>query len=90
MTITEKKIGLTFSQILALITVLGVFITGWISFQSDFTKFKAETAIKIEQLEKGRVENAVKIKELSQENKDDHQLILNKLDDLIYDLNKKI
>ena len=81
----ENKIGLTFSQILSLITVAGMLVVAWISLNERIT----ENAVRIEGLEKGRIENALKIKELSSENKGDHQLILNKLDDLIYGITRK-
>jgi hypothetical protein len=89
MTEKEQKIGLTFNQILSLITVSAIFIGGWTAFSRDLTKFKTETNLKIEQLEKGRVENAVNIKELSNENKADHKEIIIKLDALIISFSKK-
>lgn len=81
----EQKIGMTFTQILSLITVAGMVVVAWISLNIKIT----ENSIRIEALEKGRVENATRIKELGSENKADHQLILDKLDNLIYDVKLK-
>ena len=85
MTEREQKLGLTFSQILSIFGLLIVIGGSWISLNQKIT----ENSIKIEQLEKGRLENANDIKDLSKENKTDHQLILNKLDTVISNIKSK-
>jgi hypothetical protein len=85
MTEREQKIGLTFAQILSLIGVCAMVMAAWISLNVKI----AENTVRIEVLERGRVENANNIEKSRVENKTDHQYIIEKLDELIYDLKLK-
>ena len=75
----DTKIGLTFGQILGLITVMGSIIISWVSINVKI----AQAEIRIDQLEIGRQTNARNIEVIRLENREDHNRILEKLDELI-------
>jgi len=75
----DTKIGLTFGQILGLITVMGSIIISWVSINVRI----AQAEIRIDQLEIGRQTNARNIEVIRLENREDHNRILEKLDELI-------
>ena len=73
MTEKERKIGMTYSQLLATITILGAMLAGWVAINVRM----AEMDTRIDALEESR-----------KENRQEHQLIMDKLDKLIYNFNK--
>lgn len=75
----DTKVGLTFGQILGLITVMGSIIISWVSINVRI----AQAEIRIDQLEIGRQTNARNIEVIRLENREDHNRILEKLDELI-------
>lgn len=75
----ETKFGLTFGQLLSLITVTGGIIAAYVSLNVRI----AQSEIKIQELEKGRITNAENIERIRMENRDDHKEIMQKLDNLI-------
>lgn len=78
----NTKIGLTFGQILALLGMLGAIIGVWVSLNVRI----AQSEIRIEQLEKGRLENVKSIERLHQESRDDYKTLNEKLDKILYEL----
>lgn len=81
----ETKVGLTFGQLLSVITVLGGILISWISINVRI----AQAELRIDVLEKGRETNAQNIEKIRTENREDHQLIMEKLDDLVRNGNRK-
>ncbi len=74
----ETKIGLTFGQILS---VIGLVITiggVWLSLNVRI----AQAEVRIQNLETGRTENAKKIEKLYDQNREDYQAIIKRLDDI--------
>jgi len=70
---TEKRIGLTFTQIVAILTILAaIFMT----YQTVSVRLTA-AEIRITKLEEFKVEN-----------REDHKVIIEKLNDLIQENNK--
>lgn len=74
----ETKYGLTFGQILSLLSVIGAIILAWVSINVRI----AQAEVRIEELEKGRVQNATSIETMRKENREDHQAIIIKLDQI--------
>lgn len=75
----ESKLGLTFGQLLSIITVLGSLVVAYVSINVRIT----QTEVKITELERGRDINARNIEQIRVENREDHQAISLKLDRLI-------
>jgi hypothetical protein len=74
----ESKLGLTFGQLLSVITVLGGIIAAYVTINIRITAAE----VRIQELEKGRETNARNIEQIRIENREDHLLILDKLDRL--------
>ena len=72
MTEREKRIGMTFTQLLSLIGVVSLILAAWISMNVQMADLNA----RVNTLERDR-----------QENRQEHQMIIEKLDKLIYNLN---
>ena len=72
----ETKIGLTFGQIISVISILGGILISWIAINVRI----AQAELRIDQLEKGRETNAQNIEKIRTENREDHQRIMDKLD----------
>lgn len=72
MTEREKRIGMTFTQLVSLIGVVGLILAAWISMNVQVADLNA----RVNTLERDR-----------QENRQEHQMIIEKLDKLIYNLN---
>lgn len=70
MTERERKIGMTFTQLLGLITLVGLVLAAWISMNVQLADMNA----RVNTLERDRMEN-----------RQEHQLIMDKLDKLIYE-----
>lgn len=75
----DSKFGLTFGQLLSLIAVSGGILAAWISINVRI----AQAEIKIQELENGRITNALNIERIRQENREDHKEIMMKLDNVI-------
>jgi predicted sulfurtransferase len=75
---SETKVGLTFGQILSLIGVFGAILLAWVTINVRI----AQAEVRIETLEKGRLQNAENIERIRSENREDHQKIMEKLDRL--------
>lgn len=75
----STRAGLTFGQILSLVGIIGSIFMVWLSLNVRL----AQAEIRIEQLEKGRQENAQNIETIRKENREDHGKIVEKLDELI-------
>jgi hypothetical protein len=71
MTERERKIGMTFQQLLSLIGVVALILAAWISMNVQMADINA----RVNTLERDR-----------QENRQEHQLIMDKLDKVIYDI----
>jgi len=78
------KLGLTFGQLLSVIGLFGGMITVWVSVNVRI----AATEIRIEQLEKGRIQNAVNIETFRKENREDFTRVLDKLDAIMLKVNQ--
>lgn len=72
MTERENRIGMTFTQLLSLIGVVGIILAAWISMNVQVADLNA----RVNTLERDR-----------QENRQEHQMIIEKLDKLIYSIN---
>lgn len=75
----QTSVGLTFGQILSVIALVGGMFAAWININMRITA----SEVKIEQLEKGRVQNAINIETIRIENRDDHKEMIKKLDELL-------
>ena len=80
----ETRLGLTFGQIISILTILGSVLLAWVSINVRI----AQAEVRIEELEKGRVINSQNIEKIRVENREDHQRILDKLDDVQNELKK--
>lgn len=78
----QTPIGLTFGQILSVIGLVGALFAAWININMRITA----SEVKIEQLEKGRIQNAINIETIRIENRDDHKQMMLKLDLLIKEI----
>lgn len=74
MTEREKKIGMTFTQLLSLCGVVGLILAAWISMNVQV----ADLTARVNTLERDRMEN-----------RQEHQLMIEKLDKLIYEMKDK-
>jgi hypothetical protein len=71
MTERERKIGMTFQQLLSLIGVVGLILDAWISMNVQMADINA----RVNTLERDRYEN-----------RQEHKIIMDKLDKMIYDM----
>jgi hypothetical protein len=74
MTEREKRIGMTFTQLLSLVGVVGLILAAWISMNVQV----ADLTARVNTLERDRMEN-----------RQEHQLMIEKLDKLIYEMKVK-
>ena len=75
----ETKYGLTFGQILSLLTVIGGIIVAWISFNVRI----AQAEVRIQVLERQFEATAKSIEQIRIENREDHRELIFKLDELM-------
>ena len=75
----QTKYGLTFGQILSVLTILGGLFTVWLSLNIRV----AQAEVRIENLEKNRIETIQNLKDLKVENKEDHDKLERKLDRIL-------
>lgn len=75
----QTRAGLTFGQVLSVLAIIGGLITVWVSLNVKI----AQAELRIEQLEKSRIESASRNETSRKENREEHQRIMEKLDRLI-------
>lgn len=75
----ETKFGLTFGQVISLLTLVGAILTVWISLNVRM----AQAEIRIESLEYN-FQQMIKSVEMNRtENRDDHRVLMDKLDEIM-------
>ena len=74
----ETKYGLTFGQILSLLTVIGGILVAWVSLNVRI----AQAEIRIKALEYGFEKSLQTVETIRQENREDHRELMLKLDDI--------
>ena len=87
----ETKYGLTFGQILSVLGLLGSIIAVVIRFNIQLTEINGRinaSEIKIEQLERGRIDNKTAIESLRIDNRSDHIILSEKVDQVLFELRK--
>lgn len=77
----ESKLGLTFGQILSVLTIIGGILISWVAINVRI----AQAEVRIEELEKGRLTNSQNIEQMRRENRDDHLMLMEKLDQMLYE-----
>ncbi len=75
----ETKFGLTFGQVLSLLTVIGGIIVAWISLNVRI----AQAEVRIQVLERQFEAAAKSIEQIRIENREDHRELIFKLDELM-------
>lgn len=75
----ETKFGLTFGQVISLLTLVGAILTVWISLNVRM----AQAEIRIESLEYNFQQTLKSVETIRLENREDHRVILEKIDELI-------
>ena len=86
MILTEQtKIGMTIGKLIGFVGIFATVFTIWMNVNVKLT----EMEIRIQELEKGRLQNANNIETIRRENREDHATIMQKLDVLIIDINKE-
>ena len=75
----ETKYGLTFGQILSLLTVIGGIIVAWVSLNVRI----AQAEIRIKSLESNFEQTLKSVETIRLENREDHRILLEKIDELI-------
>jgi len=75
----ETKFGLTFGQVISLLTVIGGIIVAWISLNVRI----AQAEVRIQVLERQFEATAKSIEQIRIENREDHRELMNKLDDIM-------
>lgn len=75
----ETKYGLTFGQILSLLTVIGGIIVAWLSLNVRI----AQAEVRIQVLERQFEATAKSIEQIRIENREDHRELIFKLDELM-------
>lgn len=76
---SQTELGLTFGQILSVIGIVSLMLTAWININVRISTAE----VRVDQLEKGRVQNAISIETMRIENKKDFKDLSDKLDKLI-------
>jgi len=85
MTLTaQTKIGLTFGQILSLITITGAFVMGYRDLDLRINQLEQKSIITDKQI----VFNGTEIERVRTENRQDHAIIFGKFDQIILTLKK--
>lgn len=75
----ETKFGLTFGQVISLLTLVGAILTVWISLNVRM----AQAEIRIESLEYN-FQQMIKSVEMNRtENREDHRVLMDKLDEIM-------
>jgi len=82
----ESKIGLTFGQILSLFLLVGGMVTAYVNLNVKIANIEGRiqaNEVRTEQLEIGRIQNAKNIETIRTENREDHTILSEKLDDVL-------
>lgn len=74
----ETKIGLTFGQIISVLSLIGAIITVYINLNMRV----AQAEVRISNTENGRRENSQKIEKLYDQSREDYKAIISRLDDI--------
>lgn len=85
----ETRFGLTFGQIMSLLTLFGGMVTVYVNLNLKIATLDGklnENTIKIEQLEQGRQANVKSIETIRTENRADHIILSEKLDEVLREL----
>lgn len=77
---SSTKIGLTFGQILSLITVTGIFVMGYRDVDLRINLLEQKSA----QTDKQLIVNETKIEKVYTENRQDHAVMFQKFDQILY------
>lgn len=75
----DTKLGLTFGQVISLLTVIGGIIVAWISLNVRI----AQAEVRIQVLERQFEATAKSIEQIRIENREDHRELIFKLDELM-------
>lgn len=75
----ETKFGLTFGQVISLLTLVGAILTVWISLNVRM----AQAEIRIESLEYNFQQTIKSVEMNRTENREDHRVLMDKLDELM-------
>jgi len=87
----DTKLGLTFGQIMSLLVMLGGMVTAYVNLNLKIAAIEtrvAQTEVVVKVLEEGRKVNAINIETVRTENRFDHQMLNEKLDDVLILLKK--
>ena len=74
----ETKYGLTFGQILSLLTVVSGILVAWVSLNVRI----AQAEMRIKALEYGFEKSLQRVETIRQENREDHRELMLKLEDI--------
>lgn len=75
----ETKFGLTFGQVISLLTSVGAILTVWISLNVRM----AQAEIRIESLEYNFQQTIKSVEMNRTENREDHRVLMDKLDEIM-------
>jgi len=75
----ETKFGLTFGQVISLLTLVGAILTVWISLNVRM----AQAEIRIESLEYNFQQTIKSVEMIRTENREDHRVLMDKLDEIM-------
>lgn len=75
----ETKFGLTFGQVISLLTLVGAILTVWISLNVRM----AQAEIRIESLEYNFQQTIKSVEMNRTENREDHRVLMDKLDEIM-------
>ncbi len=75
----ETKFGLTFGQVISLLTLVGAILTVWISLNVRM----AQAEIRIESLEYNFQQTIKSVEMNRKENREDHRVLMDKLDEIM-------
>ena len=81
----ETIIGLTFGQLIAIVSLFITIGVSWTNTQVEIAKIRQDVI----SLEKGRIVNASNIEIMRTENRQEHLKMMDKMDLVIYKLNGK-
>ena len=75
----DTKFGLTFGQVISLLTLVGAILTVWISLNVRM----AQAEIRIESLEYNFQQTIKSVEMNRTENREDHRVLMDKLDEIM-------
>lgn len=74
----QTRTGLSFGQLISVVSLFGAILFAWVQINVRI----AQSEVKIEELEKGRIQNATNIEVIRTENREDHKEILDEFKEL--------